>query len=322
MSKWTSADIPDQRGRVAIVTGANTGLGLETARLLAKKGAQVILACRSPEKGQAALDRIAADQPSGQASLEALDLADLDSVTAFAARFGAKHQRLDLLINNAGVMVPPLGRTKQGFELQIGTNHLGHFALTGRLLPLLLGTPGARVVVVASTAANFGQIDLADLNWEKRSYRAAAAYAQSKLANQLFLLELSRRLSGAEAELKVTGAHPGWTATDLQRTAGLARFFNPYFAMKPEDGALPTLRAAVDPTAVSGSYWGPSGFYELSGPPAPGKLSKKAKDELVAAKLWELSEQLSGVRYASWLQVDGKKPAGAALNTAPSAETH
>ena len=152
MNKWTSADIPDQRGRVAIVTGANTGLGLETARLLAKKGAQVILACRSPEKGQTALDRIAADQPSGQASLEALDLADLDSVTAFAARFGAKHQRLDLLINNAGVMVPPLGRTKQGFELQIGTNHLGHFALTGRLLPLLLGTPGARVVVVGGSS--------------------------------------------------------------------------------------------------------------------------------------------------------------------------
>lgn len=297
MTKWTSADIPDQRGRVAIVTGANTGIGLETARLLAAKGAQVILACRSPEKGQAALARISADQPTGQASLEALDLADLDSVAAFAQRFAAQHARLDLLINNAGVMVPPLGRTKQGFELQIGTNHLGHFALTARLLPVLLGAPGARVVVVASTAANFGQINLDDLLWEKRSYRAAAAYAQSKLANQLFLLELSRKLSAAQVELRVTGAHPGWTATDLQRTAGLARFLNPYLAMRPEDGALPTLRAAVDPAAANGSYFGPSGFYELSGPPGPGKLAKRAKDEDTAAKLWELSERLTGLRY-------------------------
>lgn len=312
MSKWTSADIPDQRGRVAIVTGANTGIGLETARLLVAKGAQVILACRSPEKGQAALDRIRADHPAGRASLEALDLADLDSVAAFVRSFTAQHARLDLLINNAGVMVPPLGRTKQGFELQIGTNHLGHFALTARLLPLLLRAPGARVVVVASTAANFGQISLEDLLWEKRSYRAAAAYAQSKLANQLFLLELSRKLGAARVELKATGAHPGWTATDLQRTAGLARFLNPYLAMRPEDGALPTLRAAVDPTATNGSYWGPSGFYELNGPPGPAKLSKKAKDEPTAAKLWELSERLTGLRYELTPEQGGPSPTAGA----------
>ncbi len=297
MTAWTFNDIPDQTGRTAIVTGANTGLGLETARMLARKGADVVLACRNLDKGQAALAQILAERPAGSATLAALDLSDLDSVAAFASTFTASHERLDLLINNAGVMVPPFGRTRQGFELQLGTNHLGHFALTGRLLPLIQRTPDARVVVVASIAQRAGRINFDDLNWERRSYRAWGAYGQSKLANMLFALELQRRLAASGAQVRATAAHPGYTATDLQRTAGFARLLNPLFAMKPADGALPTLRAATDPTAAGGSYWGPSRFFEVNGPPAPARIPAAAQDEAVAARLWEVSEALTGVSF-------------------------
>jgi len=297
MKAWTFDDIPDQTGRTAIVTGANTGIGLETARMLAARGAKVIMACRSLDKGEAARTRILADQPHASVTVAALDLSDLDSVAAFTKAFAAGHDRLDLLINNAGVMVPPLGRTKQGFELQFGTNHLGHFALTAQLLPLLERTPGARIVVVSSTAQTFGRIDFDDLNWEHRAYSPMKAYGQSKLANMMFALELQRRLAASGSSLTVTAAHPGWTATDLQRTAGVARFFNPLFAMKPADGALPTLRAATDPAATHGSYWGPAGLLGLSGPPAPAKGTKRAYDEAVAARLFDVSEQLSGVSF-------------------------
>ncbi|HEX4352598.1 MAG TPA: oxidoreductase, partial [Polyangiales bacterium] len=242
MNRWTFADIPDQTGRTAIVTGANTGIGRETARMLALKGANVILACRNADKGQAAIASILAEKPAGRVSVETLDLSDLESVAAFANDFRSRHDRLDLLIENAGVMVPPLGRTRQGFELQFGTNHLGHFALAGRLLPLIERTTGSRIVVVSSTAQNFGKIDLSDLNWESRRYSAWLAYGQSKLANILFTLELSRRLSARGSSVRVTAAHPGYTATDLQRTAGVVRYLNPLLAMKPADGALPTLR--------------------------------------------------------------------------------
>jgi NAD(P)-dependent dehydrogenase (short-subunit alcohol dehydrogenase family) len=297
MKAWTFDDIPDQTGRTAIVTGANTGIGLETARMLAQKGAHVVLACRNPEKGQAAVDRILTDKPSGSATLQALDLSDLESVAAFVKAFASKHDRLDLLINNAGVMVPPLGRTKQGFELQFGTNHIGHFALAAHLLPLLERTPGARIVVVSSTAQSFGRIDFDDLSWERRTYSAWSAYGQSKLANMMFALELDRRLSAAGVPVRVTAAHPGWTGTDLQRTAGPVRFFNPLFAMKPADGALPTLRAATDPAAAGGSYWGPSRFFELSGPPVPARVSTRAKDQAAAARLFDVSEKLAGVSF-------------------------
>jgi NAD(P)-dependent dehydrogenase (short-subunit alcohol dehydrogenase family) len=297
MTAWTFDDIPDQTGRTAIVTGANTGLGLETARMLALKGANVVLACRNLDKGKAALARIQSEHPRGTATLATLDLSDLDQIAAFAAEFSASHERLDLLINNAGVMVPPLGRTKQGFELQFGTNHLGHFALTGRLLPLLQRTPGARVVVVASTAQRAGRINLDDLNWERRSYRAWPAYGQSKLANMMFALELQRRLAASGSQVRATAAHPGWTATDLQRTTGFVRLLNPLFAMKPVDGAMPTLRAATDPSAQGGSYWGPAGLLEVSGPPVPARIPGPAQNEAVAAKLWEISESLTGVAF-------------------------
>jgi NAD(P)-dependent dehydrogenase (short-subunit alcohol dehydrogenase family) len=295
MSDWTFRDIPDQTGRTAIVTGANTGIGFETARMLALKGASVVLACRNADKGREAIAKITAEKPAGSVALGALDLSDLGSIKSFADEFAGTHERLDLLINNAGVMIPPLGRTKQGFELQFGTNHLGHFALTGRLLPLVERTAGSRVVTVSSTAQNVGRIHFEDLNWERRTYRAMLAYGQSKLANMLFSLELHRRLVASGSTVRATAAHPGWTATDLQRTTPGASIFNPLLAMKPADGALPTLRAATDPSAASGSYWGPSRFFELSGPPVPARIPKAAQDEAVAARLWEVSEQLTGV---------------------------
>jgi NAD(P)-dependent dehydrogenase (short-subunit alcohol dehydrogenase family) len=297
MQPWTFNDIPDQTGRTVIVTGANTGIGRETARMLALKGAHVVLACRNQDKGRAALEQIMVEKPAGSAAVETLDLSDLDSVAGFAAAFERTHQRLDLLINNAGVMVPPLGRTRQGFELQFGTNHLGHFALAARLLPLVQRTQRARIVVVSSGAQHFGRIDFDDLNWERRPYRAWAAYCQSKLANMLFALELQRRLSTAGSDVRATAAHPGWTATDLQRTAGAARLLNPLFAMRPADGALPTLRAATDSTAAGGSYWGPSRMFEMSGPPVKARISDRAKDAGVASRLWEVSERLTGVSY-------------------------
>jgi len=297
MPAWTFADVPDQTGRLAIVTGANTGIGLETARMLAQRGADVVLACRNREKAEAAQASILADQPTGRVSVELLDLSDLASVEAFATRFLAAHQRLDLLINNAGVMVPPFSRTAQGSELQFGTNHLGHVALTARLLPLLERTPGARVVVVSSTAQNWGKIELDDLNWERRSYNAWRAYGQSKLANMMFALELERRLRAVGSQVRVTAAHPGWTSTDLQRTSPVARFFNPLFAMKPHDGALPTVRAAVDPNAEGGSYWGPQGLFGMNGPPGPARPTKRALDEEVAARLFDVSEELAGVKF-------------------------
>lgn len=298
MARWTFDDIPDQTGRAVVVTGANTGIGFETARMLARKGARVVLACRDQSKGEAAVRAITAANPKGTATFAPLDLADLDSVAAFAVAFEAGNGRLDLLVNNAGVMVPPLGRTSQGFELQFGTNHLGHFALTGRLLPLLERTRGARVVVVASMAQSSGRIDLDDLNWERRPYAAGAAYAQSKLANMMFALELHRRLTAAGSGLRVTAAHPGWTATDLGRTSGaLARFAGHVIGMKPRNGALPTLRAGTDPAAESGSYWGPAGMFGMRGPPVRDRATARATNTAVAQRLWAESEKLTGVTF-------------------------
>jgi NAD(P)-dependent dehydrogenase (short-subunit alcohol dehydrogenase family) len=298
MASWTFDDIPDQTGRTAVVTGANTGIGLETARMLAHKGARVVLACRNAEKGEAAMRTIRADDPTGTVAFVPLDLSDLDSVAGFARVFEADYDRLDLLVNNAGVMVPPLGRTKQGFELQFGTNHLGHFALTGRLLALLARTHGSRVVVVSSTGQNIGRIDFDDLNWERRKYAPWSAYGQSKLANMMFVLELQRRLAASGSPLRATAAHPGWTATDLSRTSGpMARFFNPLVGMKPHDGALPTLRAATDPDAPGGSYWGPARFFEMNGPPVQARISGRANDTAVARRLWDESERLTGVGF-------------------------
>ena len=293
---WTFDNIPDQSGRTAIITGANTGLGFETARALAKRGANVVLACRNLGKGSEAMRRILEVRPTGLVTLESLDLSDLASVAAFAERMLATQPRIDLLINNAGVMVPPRGKTAQGFELQFGTNHLGHFALTAPLLPRLARQPGARVVVVASMAQRFGSIALDDPNWERRRYNGWLAYGQSKLANMMFALELQRRLARAGSRLIATAAHPGWTATELQRSDPMSNLLNPV-AMTVEKGALTTLRAATDPTATGGSYWGPTGFIGMWGWTGEVPIPAKSADPEVAARLWELSEQLTGVRY-------------------------
>jgi NAD(P)-dependent dehydrogenase (short-subunit alcohol dehydrogenase family) len=297
MARWTADDVPDQTGRKVIVTGANTGIGLEAARVLAHKGAHVTLACRSMEKGQAAVTRILSETPDARVALERLDLSDLGDIAAFSERYAAGADRLDLLILNAGVMVPPASRTAQGFELQLGVNHLGHFVLTAQLLPLVRATEGSRVVVVSSTAARLGEIRFDDLNFEKRGYSPWPAYGQSKLANQLFVRELQRRLRAAGSSVLVTAAHPGWTATDLQRTSNLASFFNPFFAMKPPQGALPTLRAATDPNASGGDYFGPDGLSQMRGYPTRVPMVKQAMDDSVAARLWQVSEELTGVRY-------------------------
>ncbi len=293
MSTFSLQDIPDQTGRVAIVTGANSGIGLETARGLALRGAHVVLACRNPTRAAAAVEDIRTSKPEGPVEVMSLDLSDLASVAAFSESFLARHSRLDLLINNAGVMVPPQSETSDGFELQFGTNHLGHFALTLQLLEWLKQTPGSRVVNVSSIAHRGGRIDFDNLAAEK-GYRAWGAYGQSKLANLLFTLELQRRLEGSG--VLVTAAHPGWTATNLQANSPSARFFNRWLAMTPPEGALPTLFAATAPSARPAGYYGPSRLFEMRGPVRPASRTKRALDAQVARRLWQVSEQLTGVR--------------------------
>lgn len=299
MPSWTFADIPELTARVALVTGANSGLGFQTARMLALKGASVVLACRSREKGELAVERILREHSVAQVSLVDLDLADLDSVSACARAFKATYGRLDLLINNAGVMVPPFSRTRQGYELQFGTNHLGHFALACWLMPLLEQAVDGRLVVVSSAGANFGRIDFGDLNFEHRPYRKWIAYGQSKLANLMFALEFARRLEANNSTLISVAAHPGGAATDLQRNATFFRdIVNPLFAAPPAEGALPILRAATDPTVQNGSYWGPSRLFEMRGPPSEAYIPTRAQDQSVALRLWEVSEQLTGLSFS------------------------
>lgn len=306
MTRWTFEDIPDQTGRTALVTGANTGIGLETARMLALQGAHVVLACRDPDRGEAAVRAVRAQSPAGSAELVRLDLSDLDSVAAAARAVAADHARLDLLVNNAGVMVPPLGRTAQGFELQFGTNHLGHFALTGHLLPLLERTAGARVVTVSSVAHRIGRISADDPNWRRRAYSPWGAYGQSKLANLVFALELQRRLTASGSGLRSSAAHPGLSSTGLSRTAGggVDRLFQGV-GTPARDAALPTLRAATDPGAEGGAYWGPGLVFETQGPPVLVGASRRARDPRAGRLLWDLSEELTGVSFAFTAPVDG-----------------
>lgn len=301
--KWTAADIPDQTGRRAVVTGANSGLGLISATELARAGAEVVLACRNPEKGRRAIAAITAVAPAAKVELEELDLASLDSVRAFAERFSASHDGLDVLINNAGVMASPLRRTADGFELQFGTNHLGHFALTGLLLGSLEGREDARVVTLSSNAHRFGRIRFDDLGAE-RGYRRWRAYCQAKIANLLFALELQRRLRAAGAATKSLAAHPGYADTNLQSAAppALDRAFfaitNRVLAQSAEMGALSQLYAATQPGLQGGLYIGPDGFDEHRGHPKIVTPVKAARDEAVAARLWAVSEELTGVAYS------------------------
>jgi NAD(P)-dependent dehydrogenase (short-subunit alcohol dehydrogenase family) len=295
--KWTGDDMADQTGRIAIVTGANTGLGFETARVLAEKNAIVVMACRNKQKGKKALDIIMREYPAAKVELMELDLSSLGSVRTFVKRFKRRHGSLHMLINNAGVMMPPYSKTKEGYELQFGTNHLGHFALTGLLLDTLKATEGARVVNVSSVAHTFGDLDFDDLNWENRRYRPTRSYGDSKLANLYFTYEFAKRLNANGGGITVAAAHPGWTGTDLQRHAGGMRFLNLFFAQKPEMGALPQLYAAAGNDVHGGDYIGPDGMREFRGYPKKVESNGLSHDEAKAARLWEVSERLTGVHY-------------------------
>jgi len=293
-SRWTADDLPSLAGQTVVVTGANSGLGLVTARKLARAGAHVVLAVRDTTKGQQAAATI-----QGSAEVRALDLADLASVRSFAESYAGT---LDILINNAGVMAVPERRTKDGFELQIGTNHLGHFALTNLLLPQITD----RVVTVSSTAHRTGKIRLDDLNWERGGYGRWNAYCQSKLANLLFTLELERRLAEAGSPVHAYAAHPGLVATNLQGHTGsvvqdrILSIVTRLFAQEDEMGALPTLFAATQ-DLPGASYVGPGGFQEQRGHPALAKRTAAAKDTDTARNLWDLSDELTGVAFPSSL---------------------
>ncbi len=280
-----------------MVTGASSGIGFEAARVLAIKNATVINAGRNLEKCNTALEKIRLDCVETDARVMELDLANLKSVHAFAENFKKDYSRLDMLINNAGVMMPPYSKTADGFELQFGTNHLGHFVLTGLLLDVLKNTPGSRIVNVSSGAHNYGDLDFDDLNWEHRAYKKMRAYGDSKIANLYFTYELQRRLDKQHIEVLVTAAHPGWTATELQRHAGLFNFLNPFFAQGIDMGALPTLYAAVAPNVRGGDYFGPAGWREMRGYPKKVESNALSHDLEKAAKLWDISEQMTGFTF-------------------------
>jgi NAD(P)-dependent dehydrogenase (short-subunit alcohol dehydrogenase family) len=300
---WNEHTIPDQRGRVAVVTGANSGLGFVTARELARKGARVVLACRSAARGSEAADRIVAEVPGAEAEFGRLDLGDLASVREFAATF--PYERLDLLVNNAGLMAMPYGTTADGFETHFGVNHLGHFALTGLLLPALLDAPGARIVTVSSMMHVFANIDIDDLNSGQR-YRRWIAYARSKTANLLFTHELARRLAGAGSDVVAVAAHPGYAATNLQ-TAGpraegrraaerIMELGNLVVAQSAEAGALPSLYAATAPDVRPDSFTGPR-LAMWRGAPAPSRRAPWTLNDAMGERLWAASEELTGVVY-------------------------
>jgi NAD(P)-dependent dehydrogenase (short-subunit alcohol dehydrogenase family) len=331
--RWTAADVPDQSGRTAVVTGGNTGIGFQVASVLARHGARVVLACRDLEKARQAAARLNASErtdsgridsertdsgrtdsgrtdsgrtDSGRIDAVRLDLASLGSVREAAAEIGARYERVDLLINNAGVMMTPYQRTEDGFELQLGTNHLGPFAFTGLLIDRIAGVPGARVLTVSSIVhRSAASIDLGNLHNE-RGYNRSAAYARSKLANLLFAYELQRRLAAAQAEAIALAAHPGYASTDLGRhlprliLLGL-ELVNPVIAQSAAMGALPVLRAATDATARGGDYYGPGGMAQTRGYPRRVHSSVLSHDEELARRLWSESEKLTGVSYQARL---------------------
>jgi NAD(P)-dependent dehydrogenase (short-subunit alcohol dehydrogenase family) len=297
MSKWTTANIPDQTGRTAVITGANTGLGYETAAALAAKGASVVLAVRNLDKGKEAARRIEQATPGAQVQLRELDLSSLDSIRAAADELRSNHESIDLLINNAGVMFTPKSTTKDGFELQFGTNHLGHFALTNLLLDRVLAATGSRIVTVSSQGHRFVRgIRFDDLQAD-RSYRRVGAYGQAKLANLLFTYELQRRLTGTNTI--AVAAHPGGSKTELTRNlpplvAAATRLAEPLF-QSADMGALPTLRAATDPGVLGGQYFGPDGFAEQRGHPKVVASSVASHDTDAQRRLWAVSEELTSV---------------------------
>ena len=302
-SKWTAADVPDQSGRVAIVTGSNTGIGYGAAAVLADKGAHVVLAVRNLDKGNDAKARITAASPNAVVTVQQLDLTSLDNIRTAAGELRAAHPRIDLLINNAGVMYTDKASTKDGFELQFGTNHLGHFALTGLLLDNMLPVEGSRVVTVSSVGHRIrAKIHFDDLNLD-RDYNRVVSYGQSKLANMLFTYELARRLKAKGAPTTALAAHPGAADTDLLRNmpGGIRQvtqfFWTNFIAQNADMGAEPTLRAAADPSALNGQYYGPGGLGEQRCHPKVVESSAQSHDEDIQRRLWRVSEELTGVTY-------------------------
>lgn len=317
MTQWMEADMPDLAGKTAVVTGANSGLGYFTTRALAAAGAHVILACRNPEKAEQALQQLRAELPQASLQVEPLDLASLDSVRSFAAALGG--QSIELLINNAGVMAVPYARTADGFEMQFGTNHLGHFALTGLLQEQI--SDGGRIVCLASMAHRWTPgIRFDDLDWSQRRYKRWQAYGDSKLANLIFMFELSRRMIAAGRNVIVAGAHPGYASTNLQFVAAEQRrslverlvmqASNALVGQPAQMGALPTLYAATADDVVSGDYIGPGGFQQLRGHPVKVGCRKQARNPAMGDRLWAASEQLTGVTYLSDAAADTASSVG------------
>jgi NAD(P)-dependent dehydrogenase (short-subunit alcohol dehydrogenase family) len=310
-TRWSLASVPDQSGHVALVTGANTGIGWWTALGLAARGATVVLACRSPEKALAAVDRIRERVPDAQLETGRLDVSDLDSVRNFADGFLARHAKLDLLVNNAGIAWAPKGASAQGHEMHLATNFLGPFALTARLIDCLHATAGARIVNVGSNEHHSGSIDFDDLDWQRRRFSPRFAYAQSKVAMLSFTVELDRRVRHAASNLTVVAAHPGFSSTDIARNSRMpltnwwigrasiaiaARIFQ-----GAEAGAMPLLDAATNPSLRGGEYRGPQRWFGTTGDPGPARIAKAARDPAIAQRLWNAAEQRTGQRFPAWL---------------------
>ena len=295
--KWGIQNIPEQKDKTIIITGATSGLGKEATRVLAMKNATVIMAVRNTPKAKIVASEIRKEYANVKIDIRSLDLSCLDSISSFAKGVLEDYKNLDILINNAGIMMCPYSKTKNGFETQMGTNHLGPFALTGLLMPLLMSTKNARIVSTSSVAHNQGDIDFTDINWEKRKYNTNKAYSDSKLANLYFSYELKRRLENVENPPLVVTAHPGGTKTDLARHSGIFNVFMNLLFLPVEKGVLSTLRAATDVNAKSGDYYGPGGFMQVRGFPELVQSSKMSHNLTNAKRLWELSEQLTGVQY-------------------------
>lgn len=296
--KWTSENIPDLTGKIIIVTGANSGTGFIVTRNFVSKNAQVIMACRNMEKAEEAKSFIKKEYPEAQLKTMQLDLADLSSVKNFVEEFKKHFSKLDILCNNAGLMVPPYSETKDSFELQIGTNYLGHFALTSLLFESLKKSDDARIVTMSSVVHRFGKINLEDLNWKKRKYKKLRAYGQSKLADLMFAYELQRKLKQLGiTNIKSVASHPGWSSTNLQKYAWYLRAGNKILSQSPEIGALSMLYAATSEDIEGGEYIGPNKFFGFKGYPRKVKSTKASKDEEVAKKLWNLSEDLTAISF-------------------------
>jgi len=294
---WNESNIPDQSGKIFIVTGPTSGLGKESVKVLVRKKATIIMAARNIKKSNSIKKEILAENKNAKIDIQELDLSSLESVNNFSISINKKYKALDCLINNAGIMACPYSKTKDGFEIQMGTNHLGHFALTGQLISLLKKTPNSRVVNVSSIAHTSGNIDFDDLNWEKRKYRTWSAYSDTKLANLYFTYELSSKLEEDKGNPIILASHPGWTATDLQRYSGVANFMNIFLGQKVNIGALGGLRAATDSTVKSNDYFGSPSMGGMKGHPVLVKSNELSYNTDNAKKLWKLSEELTGVRY-------------------------